>query len=103
MGIEFDLGTINLIKMSNHKFISSIYNYCDRWCSRCVKIAYCRVFADEQQQGLSPEELDVRNEKFWMAISKRLSETAELLEKMAAEIGINPDDPAFDLNISSKD
>jgi hypothetical protein len=32
------------------RFISGIYNYCDRWCERCRFTAHCRVFATEQKR-----------------------------------------------------
>ena len=34
----------------NPKFISGIYNYCDRWCERCRFTAYCRVYDTEQRR-----------------------------------------------------
>jgi len=37
----------------NPDFISGIYNYCDRWCERCVMTARCVVFAMEQADGLT--------------------------------------------------
>lgn len=36
----------------NPKFISGIYNYCDRWCERCPFTSRCMNFAlDEEQFG----------------------------------------------------
>jgi hypothetical protein len=33
------------------RFISGIYNYCDRWCERCPFTARCLVYAQEQQDS----------------------------------------------------
>ena len=30
-------------------FIVGVYNYCDRWCERCMLTGRCRVFAEEQR------------------------------------------------------
>ena len=30
-------------------FIVGVYNYCDRWCERCLLTSRCRVFAEEQR------------------------------------------------------
>ena len=32
-------------------FISSIDNYCDRWCERCDFCARCSVYAAESETG----------------------------------------------------
>ena len=31
------------------RFISGIFNYCDRWCERCPHTAVCRVFRDDDR------------------------------------------------------
>lgn len=37
-----------LLKVQNQDhFISGIHNYCDKWCERCPKTAFCAVFAME--------------------------------------------------------
>jgi hypothetical protein len=31
------------------RFVSGIYNYCDRWCERCPVTAKCYLYWQEQQ------------------------------------------------------
>ena len=78
--------------MINKQFISSIYNYCDRWCDRCSMTDSCRLFADEKEQQLTDEEQDIRNTAFWNRISENFSEAMIKLEEMSSEMGINLDD-----------
>ncbi len=40
-------------------FISGIHNYCDKWCERCPKTAFCSVFAMED--AFRDEDLDDNN------------------------------------------
>lgn len=42
-------------------FIDGLYNYCDRWCERCLLTARCRVFAFEEQRKHTDDE----NAAFW--------------------------------------
>jgi hypothetical protein len=36
------------VRKKDH-FISGIHNYCDKWCERCPKTAFCAVFAMEEE------------------------------------------------------
>lgn len=71
----------------NRKYIAGIHNYCDRWCERCPFQHRCSVFADEAM--LSLEEKDINSEKFWERLSDNFKKTLEMLEKMAAELGLD--------------
>jgi hypothetical protein len=74
----------------NPNHISGIYNYCDRWCERCTFTSRCAVYASEQD--LSPEESDISNKAFWDKISNTFADAMVMLQKAAAEHGINLND-----------
>lgn len=78
--------------VSNPDFISGIYNYCDRWCERCMYTTRCATFAVSEEQFKDPEKRDIDNKEFWDTISEAMHLTRELLEELAAERGINLDD-----------
>jgi hypothetical protein len=72
----------------NPKFIPGIFNYCDRWCERCVFTARCRAFAMEQetnrQEGGPPRDMAA----FWKGFEASLKRTKKLALDMAKERGI---------------
>ena len=49
----------NLKKLvQDPRFISGIFNYCDRWCERCSFTARCLNFAMENEEMDEPENHD---------------------------------------------
>jgi len=70
------------------RFISGIYNYCDRWCERCPQTSRCMNFAISEEEFPDPEARDIRNEAFWERMSGIMKETMELLRESAQEWGI---------------
>lgn len=71
----------------NTNHIPGIYNYCDRWCERCHFTSRCAVYEDTSD--IPPEELDIQNKAFWDRLSNNFKEMLELLQKGAAEHGID--------------
>ena len=79
------------MKPSGENFIPGIYNYCDRWCERCLYTDRCRVFVmekeftetyeAEQRHKKSREE----NRKFWEQIDKALEEASETYDDLIPE------------------
>lgn len=69
------------------KFISGIYNYCDRWCERCAFTARCRVA--EADAETTDEERDIRNEAFWRRIAANFAQASMMLAEKAEEYGID--------------
>lgn len=69
------------------KFISGVFNYCDRWCERCTLTSRCRVY--ERTSNPAPEKLDTDNEAFWQVISSNFKEASELIQKAAAGEGVD--------------
>ncbi|MFH1194778.1 MAG: hypothetical protein V1720_03640 [bacterium] len=73
---------------SDPKFISGIYNYCDRWCERCPFTNRCLTYAMTEPRD-SDDELDLNNEKFWIKIRESFQLAFELIHGMADEMGID--------------
>ncbi len=67
--------------------IPFIHNYCDRWCERCPFTDRCAVF--EEEQKLAPEAKDINNDAFWERLSDNFKKTLDMLNQMAAEMGID--------------
>jgi hypothetical protein len=72
----------------DERFISGIYNYCDRWCERCPQTRRCLNFLLLEEEFSDPETHDIRNEAFWRKLSEILKETQELLRERGKEWGI---------------
>ncbi|MDZ7292302.1 MAG: hypothetical protein ONB44_21125 [candidate division KSB1 bacterium] len=73
------------------RFISGIYNYCDRWCERCPFTSRCLVYAQEEQDQNDPAAHDITNEAFWKKLGDIFEQTKEMLYEMAKERGIDLD------------
>lgn len=71
------------------RFISGIYNYCDRWCERCPATARCLVYAaNDDEDGEDRASRDMSNRAFWRRIEGMLREAEEMLREMMQEHGI---------------
>ena len=71
------------------RFITGVYNYCDRWCERCPLTSRCLNFSISEEDAPDPEAQDIRNKAFWNKLSESLAETMELLKESAQEWGID--------------
>lgn len=79
-----------LLKLAdNPDFIAGIYNYCDRWCKRCVFTRRCMVYAMEQRDSPTPETRDVQNKEFWDRLHSLFAATMEMVTDLAREHGID--------------
>lgn len=69
-------------------FIPGIFNYCDRWCERCLYTDRCRTFAMEKAITKEMEEEERRkkareeNKAFWDQIDKAVSEAADIYDEL---------------------
>lgn len=72
------------------RFISGIYNYCDRWCERCTLRNKCLSFAmdPDLRTGNSPRN-DPDNEEFWAGIHENFELAFELLQESAEKWGVD--------------
>ncbi len=74
---------------ADKRFISGIYNCCDRWCERCPQTSRCLNFAMSEEEFSDPETRDIQNEAFWKKLSGVFAETLELLRESAKEWGVD--------------
>ncbi len=74
---------------ADKRFISGIYNYCDRWCERCPYTSRCLNFATSEEEFSDPETRDIQNKAFWGKLSETLGEAMELLKESAKEWGVD--------------
>jgi len=73
------------------KFITGIYNYCDRWCERCPFTSRCMNLALVNEQFPDQESRDINNETFWRGLSETFRLTLDLLKEAAEREGIDLD------------
>ncbi len=73
------------------KYISGIYNYCDRWCERCPQTSRCLNYAVGEEEFSDPETRDMNNEAFWKKMSEMMQVTIEMLNDMMISAGFDPD------------
>lgn len=87
----------NLKKLvQDPRFISGIYNYCDRWCERCSYTSQCLNYEMQKEDLDDPESHDIESKVFWQKIERNFSLALELLNDKAKELGIDLD--AIDLD-----
>ena len=82
------------------RFITGIYNYCDRWCERCPFTSRCMNFTMTEKQFSDPESRDIQNKAFWNKLGEVFQTTLEMVKEMAAEQGIDLD--AIDMEEEEK-
>jgi len=70
------------------KYISGIYNYCDRWCERCAFTGRCLNYAMEGEQNAEAAKSG-GGDKLWDHLHESLKTAMELLEDLAEEMGID--------------
>ncbi len=83
----------------NPKFISGIYNYCDRWCERCPFTSRCMNFALSEEQFSDAQTHDINNQAFWQKLSEIFQITLEMVKETAQREGIDLD--SLDLQATS--
>ncbi len=76
------------------KNIPFVHNYCDRWCERCRFVDRCAVGSSEKLLETELKmELALTEEKkqeiMWQHVANNFAETAQLLEKMIKEAGLD--------------
>ncbi len=74
--------------MVQEKFISGIYNYCDRWCEKCGFSTKCIVYSQELENKTKYKTED----QTWENISDEFLDTIDMLKKILEDEGIDVDD-----------
>lgn len=85
-----------LMKSSRkRKYISGIYNYCDRWCERCPMTHRCFLYAQETrarkrqlETGKDTDDLEI----VLQDVQNNLSEAMKMISEKAGEEGIDLDE-----------
>jgi hypothetical protein len=86
------------------RFISGIYNYCDRWCERCPLSNRCLNYAMEKEEDDGdPEARDLTNEKFWKKLENTFRDTIEMVREDAKEMGVDLDDPNLQAEVEAQE
>jgi len=88
---------MGMLDPTDERFISGIYNYCDRWCERCVMTDRCYLYAQEQAdredylaQGKDPDTWEATMEMVHHSFERALA----MLKQMAEEQGLDLEVPA---------
>ena len=76
--------TLRLVKEGN--FIEGIYNYCDRWCEKCMFTAKCLNY----ESGKDAPDAD--SPELWDYLHNVFQATMLMLEEMMEEMGIDPEE-----------
>ena len=71
------------------RYISGIYNYCDRWCERCTQTSRCLNYAIGEEEFADPETRDIRNKAYWKKMSEIMQSTLEMVKEMAESAGVD--------------
>ena len=78
-----------LIRRANDpKYISGIYNYCDRWCERCALTDRCLNYEMEEEENAEAAKSG-GGDKLWDHLHESLKTAMALLEDLAEEMGID--------------
>ena len=81
-----------ILQLTNDlKFISGIYNYCDRWCERCPFTSRCLNYAMTEKIVEDSSSRDQSNKLFWEEMQALFEQTSEMITEMAEERGIDLD------------
>ncbi len=79
------------------RFISGIYNYCDRWCERCAFTGRCLNYAMGQAEAAGDSRArDIKNEVFWDKLHQTFESTMEMIEEQVDEMDFDFDEEDFD-------
>jgi len=80
----------DILRMANDpRFISGIYNYCDRWCERCPFTSRCLNYAIEKKDIGEMATRDLNNKAFWDKLQVIFQQTIEMIKELAMERGID--------------
>lgn len=71
------------------RYISGIYNYCDRWCERCSFTSRCLTYAMEIEDAGEMATHDINNKAFWDKLQSIFQQTKEMIIELAMEKGID--------------
>ncbi|HYF69146.1 MAG TPA: hypothetical protein VD884_13475 [Ohtaekwangia sp.] len=71
--------------------IPGIYNFCDRWCERCVFTNRCAIYK-------KPENIDQPEDELWKDLEQKFQEKLQMIRGKATELSIGEDHREQELN-----
>ena len=71
------------------RYISGIYNYCDRWCERCPFTSRCLNYTLGKEEVGDKINRDLNNKAFWDNLQLIFQQTKEMITELAMEKGID--------------
>ena len=92
-----------LKRVKDKKYISGIYNYCDRWCERCQFTSRCLNCTLAEEQFGDLQKKDELNEVFWQRFSEMLHDTLTLVKEIAKEKGLDIDSIDLEKDYGNED
>jgi hypothetical protein len=97
-----------LIALANDpRFIKDIHQYCDGWCERCAFTTRCFHFAQiqtvEDEAGFDPTDPEHESKQLLRTLHNSFELAAELIERGAAEHGIDIHSAEFQADLEEAD
>jgi hypothetical protein len=74
----------------NPDYIEGIFNYCDRWCERCVFTARCLNYAFGEEMERQDKACDEETKRFWAEIDRSCADMVEKTESLDASYNPAP-------------
>lgn len=78
------------------KYISGIFNYCDRWCERCQFTSRCLNYKIGKENYSDLEKHDISTAEFWEGFANLMKDTIEMLQDKMKDMGIDFDSIEID-------
>lgn len=86
------------------RFISGIYNYCDRWCERCAFTYRCLNYAmGEEMEASASQARDSENEAFWDKLHETFESTKDLIEEETEDLDFDLDEEELQESIREQE
>ncbi|MEN6578679.1 MAG: hypothetical protein ABFD90_20200 [Phycisphaerales bacterium] len=86
------------------RFISGVYNYCDRWCERCPFTARCMNYAmGQEEEAGNSRSRDIENEAFWDKLHETFEATMERVEEQIEEMDFDLDEEELEEGIREQE
>ena len=90
LGLWMGMDKDELIKkVQDPRYISGIYNYCDRWCERCIFTSRCLNYDSSEEEFGDLKDRDLNNKEFIERLHKTFQQTKEMITEMAEEMGVD--------------
>ena len=74
---------------NNPNFVEGIFNYCDRWCERCLFTHRCMNYAAYQEEFGDSDDKDITNEQWWEKFADFFRQTIAMVKEQAQSYGID--------------